>query len=104
MLRLPDFLWGVLTGVILTVALSRFWAIYRGWVRQANAIRRPLRIDEKTSKTPMQIYGEAARARTKIIILYIVIFVGIGWLIQSIWPEQIDALFAGLGDFFRNMF
>jgi hypothetical protein len=104
MLRLPDFLWGVLAGVILMMVLSRFWAMYRGWVRQANAIRRPLRIDEKTSKTPMEIYGEAARARTKILLFYLALFVCIGWMILSIWPEQIAALFAQLGDFFQSMF
>ena len=88
MLRLEDFLWGFVTGIVFTMLLGRLWTIYRGWVKQASAIRKPLKVDDKTSKTPVQIYREAAVARTKILFLYLLLFILVVFLAQSIWPDQ----------------
>jgi hypothetical protein len=87
-MEINDFLWGFAMGLAAATLVGWFWGIYKGWIRQRDAFRRPQAVVQATPKTPAQVANEAARASSKIwfarFVFFVLIWVGVEILIPGL--------------------
>ena len=89
---------GLIIGLLIGGILGGFWNIYRRWIRERDAARKPQLVMHPTAKTPSQVINAAARAQAKIYLSYFVIFL-IFWIVIETFfvpglTEYILSLFA----------
>jgi len=71
----PDFLTGATVATMLLLVMNQLYKIYVGWVKAAGSDRNPQTVVHKTSKTPSQVVTGARRARFKLLLVWITVFV-----------------------------
>lgn len=82
-----DFLWGVVTGLLIAGVFGWLWSIYRNWVKARDAYRKPQILIHATGKTPEQVAKEADTASFKIWTFRIVLFAFLWFLLELFAPE-----------------
>jgi hypothetical protein len=98
-MEMNDFAWGFAAGLVVATLVGWFWGIYKGWVRQRDAFRKPQAVVHVTPKTPAQVASAAASAQTKIGCAYILGLVFVWAAIELFVP----GLAAGIRNIIGNL-
>lgn len=91
-----DFIWGLITGLLIAGVFGWLWGLYRSWVRVRDAYNRPQLLIQPTGKSPEQVAKAASSASLKITLMWF-------FLILLLWIA-LEIFAPGIAQFIRWTF